>query len=177
MPCATPPPAVYSTPSPSPFAARSEIDASVRYESQFADVIFEADGRYDLIPHGPVLPYAKLIVGYDTRSGVPGIDQVFNENAIIPAVGVRAPFGAEEYAEVFAQGGYSFGLRGQRSFPESRWGFDYSRDYGSSFLNPHPHAELNGELVAYSRFAGNILGSVDVFYDARLAHSLRLLGG
>jgi hypothetical protein len=177
MPCATPPPAVYSTPSPGPIAARTSIDASVRYESNFGDVIVDANARYDLASRGAVLPYANLIVGYDTRSGVPGIGQIFNEDALIPAAGVRAPLDKEEYAELFVQGGFSFGLHGQPSFPETRWGFDYSRDYGSSFLSPYPHANVNGVLIDYSRFAGNVIGSVDGFYDTRVTTSLRALVG
>jgi hypothetical protein len=99
------------------------------------------------------LPCANLIVGYDTRLGVPGIGQIFNEDALIPAAGVRAPLDKEEYAELFVQGGFSFGLHGQPSLPETRWGF------------------------GYSRFAGNVIGSVDGFYDTRVTTSLRALVG
>ncbi len=175
---ATPPPAIYATPSPSPNSARSEIDASVEYESQFADVIFSGSARYDLIPHGTVLPYAKLLVDYDTRSGVPGLGEVFNTDAIVPSLGIRAPLGRDEYGELFVQGGYSFGLRSQPSFPETRWGFDYSRDYGSSFHTVFPHLQVNGELIDYSRFAGNTIGLAYAYYDARIVTSLRaLIGG
>jgi hypothetical protein len=177
MPCASPPPAIFGTPSPSPDAARSLIDASLVYESKFADVIVATSARYDLSRRGAVFPYAKLILGYDTRSGVPGLGEIYNEDALIPAIGFRAPFGADRYAEVFVQGGYSFGLHGQLSFPETRWGFDYSRDYGSSFSSAYPHAQVNAELVAYSRFAGNVIGSINAYSDAHVAASLRTLVG
>jgi len=177
----TPPPAIYSTPSPipspAPTPARSEVDASVEYDSQFADVIVDLTARYDLFTHGTVLPYAQLIVSYDTEPGTPGLSEVYNEDAVIPSAGLRLPLGSEQYGELFAQGGYSFGLQGQLSFPETRFGLDYSRDYGSSFRSAYPHAQLNGELIDYSRFAGNIIGAADAHYDARLATSLRALVG
>ena len=177
----TPPPAIYSTPSPipspAPTPARSEVDASVEYDSQFADVIVDLTARYDLVTHGTVLPYAQLVVSYDTQPGTPGLSEVYNEDAVIPSAGLRLPLGSEQYGELFAQGGYSFGLQGQLSFPETRFGFDYSRDYGSSFRSAYPHAQLNGELIDYSRFAGNIIGAADAHYDARLATSLRALIG
>jgi len=172
------------TPQPSPTASppnparAQQIDASLLYESHFAgDVIFNGSARYDLAAQGGVLPYAELIAGYDTRSGVPGIGEVYNENAIIPSFGFRAPFGEEQYAELFLQGGYSFGLRGQYSFPETRWGFDYDRDYGSSFRSDYPHAEVTGNLTLYSRFAGNLIGYAAAYYDTRLATWLRAMVG
>jgi hypothetical protein len=165
------------SPTPSPSAPSHEIDANLEYESQYADVIFNGSARHDLSAQGAVLPYAELIVGYDTRSAAPGLGEVYNENAVIPSFGFRAPFGEEQYGELFVQGGYSFGLRGQLSFPETRWGFDYSRDYGSSFSSAYPHAEVNGNVAVYSRFAGNLIGSLDAYFDARLAQSLRALAG
>lgn len=177
MPCASPPPAVYSSPSPSPAPSRTKVDAAVQYESQFADIIFGASVRYDLTESLPVRPYARVIVGYDTSSAVPGLGQIYNEDAIIPAFGFRAPLGEQDYAELFVQGGYSFGLRSQFSFPETRWGFDYSRDYGTSFLSAYPHAEVNLGIVDYSRFAGNVISFNNAFYDARLTGSLRAVVG
>lgn len=177
MPSASPPPAIYSTPPPSPDSSRLETEATLQYDSLYADVILNGDIRYDLAANGTVLPYAKLIVGYDTRSGVPGLGEVYNENAVIPAFGFRAPLGKEQYGELFLQGGYSFGLRGRLSFPETRWGFDFSRDYGSSFQSAYPHSELYGDAIAYSRFAGNIITYTEAYTDARIVPSLRTLLG
>jgi len=177
----SPPPAIYGTPSPipspAPTPARSEVDASAEYDSEFADVIVDLTARYDLITRGTVLPYARLILSYDTQPSTPGLSEIYNEDAVIPSAGLRLPLGSERYGEIFVQGGYSFGLQGQLSFPETRFGFDYSRDYGSSFQSAYPHAQLNGELIDYSRFAGNIIGAADAHYDARLATSLRALIG
>lgn len=177
MPSASPPAAIYSTPSPTPDSSRLETDATLEYESQYADVILNGEVRYDVGTGGAVLPYAKVIVGYDTRSGIPGLGEVYNENAVIPSFGFRAPLGTEQYGELFLQGGYSFGLRGQLSFPETRWGFDFSRDYGSSFRSVYPHSELSGDATAYSRFAGNFIGYAEGFTDARLTPSIRTLFG
>lgn len=178
MPSATPPPAVYDSPSPSPAPpSRTKIDAALQYESQFADVILSAAVRYDLTPGGAVLPYARIIVGDETRSTVPDLGQVYNEDAIIPGFGFRAPLDKAQYSELFAQGGYSFGLRGQHSFWETRWGFDYTRDYGTSFSSAFPHAEVYAGITSYSRFGGNAISYNNAYYDARLTGSLRLMVG
>jgi hypothetical protein len=178
MPCAAAtPPAVYSTPAPSTGPERWKIDGSIEYDSEFADTIIDASARYDLVPHGIVLPYARLTLSYDTEPNEAGLSQVFTEDAVTPAAGLRVPFGAEQYGEVFAQGGYSFGLAGERSLAESRWGFDYSRDYSTSYASAFPHTQLNGEAIAYSRFAGNVIGSVDAYHDARITPWLRALLG
>lgn len=156
---------------------RSKIDGSIEYDSQFADFIVDAAGRYDLVPRGTVLPYAKLIFSYDSDAAEAGLSEVYTEDAVIPSIGIRVPFGSEQYGEIFVQGGYSFGLQGEQSIPETRWGFDYSRDYGASYESVLPHTQLNGELIGYSRFAGNVIGAADAYHDARVTPWLRALLG
>lgn len=173
-PSGAPSPSGVPSPSPTPLW---DVEASLEYDSQFADVLFNADARRDFFYYGTIVPYADLIVGYDTRSGVPGLSQIFNENAVIPSVGVRYPFGVYEYGELFAQAGYSFGLRGQLSFPETRYGYDYARDYGVSFESAYPHGEVAATIADYSRFQGNIIGEVQAYYDARLTPWLRPIIG
>jgi hypothetical protein len=173
-PYATPTP--YGAPSPSP-TPLWEVEASLEYDSQFADVLFNVDARRDFFYYGTIVPYADLIIGYDTRSGVPGLSQVFNENAVIPSVGVRYPFGEFEYGELFAQAGYSFGLREQPSYPETRYGYDYARDYGFSFESAYPHGQVEAQIVNYSRFSANIIGEVQAYYDTRLTPWLRPMVG
>lgn len=173
-PNATPTP--YGAPSPSP-TPLWDVEASIEYDSQFADVLFNADARRDLAVYGTIVPYADLIVAADTQAIEPGLSELYNENAVIPSVGVRYPFGEFEYGELFAQAGYSFGLRGQPSYPETRYGFDYSRDYGSSFRSAYPHGEVAAEIVDYSRFAGNIIGEFQAYYDAQAAPWLRPIVG
>jgi hypothetical protein len=173
MPFASPPPAIYSTPSPSPPPSPMKVNAALQYESQIADILLNGSVRYDLTQRFPVRPYAQVVVGDDTRSSAPDLGQIYNEDAIIPGAGFRAPFDEQDYAELFVQVGYSFGLRGRRSFPESRYGFDYSRDYGTSFLSAYPHAEVNAGIAQFSRFFGNIISFSNAYYDARLTGSLR----
>lgn len=173
-PYATPTP--YGAPSPSP-TPLWDVEASVEYDSQFADVLFNADARRDFFYYGTIVPYADLIVGYDTSPSVAGLSQVESENAVIPSLGVRYPFGVYEYGELFAQAGYSFGLRGQPSYPETRYGFDYARDYGVSFQSAYPHGEVVAEVANYSRFAGNIISLAQAYYDARLTPGLRPIVG
>lgn len=189
-----PPPAIYGpaprrSPHPRPTATPTgapspnptplwDVEASAEYDSQFADVLFNADARRDLVVYGTIVPYADLIVGYDTRSSaVPGLSAIYNEDAVIPSVGVRYPFGVFEYGELFAQAGYSFGLRGQLSYPETRYGFDYARDYGFSFQSAYPHGEVAAEIADYSRFSGNVIGDAEAYYDARLTPWLRPIVG
>ncbi len=173
-PYATATPSGAPSPSPTPLW---DVEASVEYDSQFADVLFNAEARRDLVVYGTIVPYADLIVGYDTRSGVPGLSEIYNENAVIPSVGVRYPFGVYEYGELFAQAGYSFGLRGQLSYPETRYGFDYARDYGASYGNAYPHAQVEAEIADYSRFQGNIIAETQAYYDAALTPWLRPMIG
>jgi hypothetical protein len=173
-PYATPTP--YGAPSPKP-TPLWEVDASVEYDSQFADTLFEADARRDFVYYGTIVPYADLIVAFDTQSTVAGLSELNNENAVIPSVGVRYPFGEFEYGELFAQAGYSFGLRGQLSYPETRYGYDYARDYGVSFESAYPHGEFAVEIADYSRFAGNVIGEFEAYYDARLTPWLRPIVG
>jgi hypothetical protein len=174
-PYATPTPNGAPSPSPTPLWA---IETIVEYDSQFADVLSETDARRDFLYYGTIVPYADLIVGYETNpSRIAGLSQLYNQNAVIPSVGVRYPFGVFEYGELFAQAGYSFGLRGERSFPETRYGFDYARDYGISFESAYPHGEVAGQIADYSRFEGNIIGQVQAFYDARLTPGLRPIVG
>jgi len=173
-PSATPTPSGPPVPSPTPLW---EIESTAEYDSQFDDAIFEADARRDFVYYGPIVPYADLIVAFDTQSTVAGLSELNNENAVIPSVGVRYPIGEFEYGELFAQAGYSFGLRGQLSFPETRYGFDYARDYGVSYQSAYPHGEVAAEIADYSRFSGNVIGEVESYYDARLTPWLRPIVG
>lgn len=129
--------------------------ASSDYESRFADLFNFGSIRYDLTAPAWAIPYAAFQVSYDTRSGVPGAAQIYNDNAAVVGAGLRFPVGTTGYGYFFAQGGYSFGLRGQRSFPEDRIGFAYSRDYGSTAA-PQPHEALYDSVAQYSRFSNTI---------------------
>ncbi len=147
-----------------------------QYESALADVFSGAYLRYDLLHPNPVYgvrPFAALHLSYDTRSGVPGFGQVYNDNAAVFDVGLRDPIGPYGYA--FAEGGYSAGLRSQKSFPEVRYGVAWSRDYGL-FDGPN-HALLDGSIGTYSRYQGNTLGYVAPSYDVRVAGPLRAIAG
>lgn len=145
-----------------------------QYESALADVFSGAFVRYDLLdPLRGVRPFAALYLSYDTRSGVPGFGQVYNDNAAVFDGGLRDPIGSYGYA--FVAGGYSAGLRGQHSFPEVRYGLAWSRDYGA-FDGPN-HALLDGSIATYSRYQGNTLGYLAPSYDVKLAGPLRAIAG
>ncbi len=145
------------------------------YETRFADLFNGGFVRYDLGRRAWAIPYVAFQFTYDTRSGAPGVAQIYNDNAAVTSAGLRFPLGVYGYA--FAQGGYSAGLRSQPSFPEDRFGFAYSRDFGSTAA-PQPHALLDGSLAEYSRFQGNIIGYAQGSYDVSLNEQpLRAIGG
>jgi hypothetical protein len=147
-----------------------------QYESALADVFNGANLRYDLLNPNPVYgarPFVALHLSYDTRSGVPGYGQVYNDNAAVFDMGFRDPIGP--YGYVFVEGGYSVGLRGQPSFADFRYGVAYSRDLG---LPTAPqHALLDGSIATYSRYQGNTLGYLAPSYDVRLKGPLRAIAG
>lgn len=173
-PYATPTPSGTPAPSPTPLW---EVEANAEYDSHFADGLFDVDARRDFLYYGTIVPYADLFAAVDTQSIEQGLSELNNENAVIPSLGVRYPIGEFEYGELFAQAGYSFGLRGQLSYPETRYGFDYARDYGLSFQSAYPHGEVAAQIADYSRFAGNIIGEADAYYDARVTPWLRPMVG
>ncbi|HTA40244.1 MAG TPA: hypothetical protein VK760_14265 [Candidatus Acidoferrales bacterium] len=144
------------------------------YESRFADVFNGAFVRYDLEGPSPAIPYLAFHLTYDTRSGAPGVAQIYNDNAAVFNGGVRFPIGTYGYG--FFEAGYSAGLRRQPSFLEDRYGFAYSRDYGT-LSERKPHALLNGSIADYSRFAANIIGYGQASYDVTIAQPLRAIAG
>jgi hypothetical protein len=144
------------------------------YESRFADVFNGGLVRYDLTAPSAAIPYLALHLTYDTRSGAPGVAQIYNDNAAVFNGGMRFPLGVYGYG--FAEAGYSAGLRRQPSFLEDRFGFAYSRDFGS-VSERKPHALLDGSIAEYSRFVNNIIGYGQVSYDVPLAQPLRAIAG
>jgi hypothetical protein len=145
------------------------------YESRFADLFNAGFVRYDLGRPSAAIPYVAFHLTYDTRSGAPGVAQIYNDNAAVTSLGVRFPLGIYGYG--FAEGGYSCGLRGQPSFPEDRFGFAFSRDYGSTGA-PQPHALLDGSIAEYSRFVGNVITYAQGSYDVSIHDaSMRPIAG
>jgi hypothetical protein len=144
-------------------------------ESRFQDTFSGMFLRYDLGTNA-IRPYVALNVAYDTRSGVPGIAQVYNDNAAVASFGIRAPIGMSQYGYVFASAGESVGLRGERTFPETRYGVAYSRDYGTMF-NSRPHSQVNVSAAVYSRYAGNAIGYFQGSRDERITPGMRGLYG
>jgi hypothetical protein len=145
------------------------------YESRFADVFSGVNARYDFT-RGAIRPYAALNVSYDTRSGVPGASQIFNDDAAVISAGLRAPLGKNEYGYLFALGGYSIGLRGEPDFGDVRYGIAYSRDYGTLFA-AKPHTQVNFSAAVYSRYQGNAISYLQGSHDARIAGALRGIAG
>jgi len=145
------------------------------YESRFADVFSGINARYDF-SGGTIRPYAALNVSYDTRSGVPGASQIFNDDAAVISAGLRAPLGKNEYGYLFALGGYSIGLRGQPDYGDVRYGIAYSRDYGTLFT-AKPHTQVNVSAAVYSRYQGNAISYLQGSHDARIAGALRGIAG
>lgn len=154
---------------------RGYVYAYGDYESRFADIFSGVNARYDFT-RGVIRPYAALNVSYDTRSGVPGASQIFNDDAAVISAGLRAPLGKNEYGYLFALGGYSIGLRGQPDYGDVRYGIAYSRDYGSLFT-AKPHTQVNFSAAVYSRYQGNAISYLQGSHDARIAGALRGFAG
>jgi len=144
-------------------------------ESRFGDNLLGFNARYDLA-RGAVVPSAALSGAYDTRSGTPGLAQVFNTDELFASAGLRAPLGQAQFGYLFAQGGYGFGLRGQPNAPETRYGLAYSRDYNTLFSNG-PHSQIGLSVASYSRFSGNVIAYANALHDVRLTKSLRAIVG
>ncbi len=159
----------------SPAPAQGYVSAYSEYDSHFADIFNNAYASWNL-GKGALFPFAALDVDYDTRSGVPGVSEIYGENAIVPRAGFRWTLDPGEYASAFATAGYSFGLRSQPSFPEVRYGVEYARDYGSQ-ESAHPNASLSANVTDYSRYQGNAIGEAAFSFEAPLLHPVRLLTG
>jgi hypothetical protein len=165
-------------PAPTPAAARAALSLGgyVYYDSQYDDTISNLTLRHDFSTENAVVPYAAFIVDYDTRSTA-AEPEIYNDDAAIVNAGAYAYLGKDGYASAFAAGGYSFGLRGRKSYPEARYGFAYYRSYGSSWESDLPHAAISAYLTAYSRYAGNVLEESGASIDARLTPRVRALAG
>ncbi|HVA32829.1 MAG TPA: hypothetical protein VNG31_01700 [Candidatus Baltobacteraceae bacterium] len=159
-------------PSPSPIVA---VAASSEYDSRFADIVNNVEVRREL-GGGELAPYAAIDLEYDTRSGVPGIADVYNDNAAVARLGYRFALDPGGFSSAFATGGYSFGLRGQSSFPETRYGIEYARSFGSESVD-RPNANVAASVTAYSRYQGNVIAEGSLEYETPLTTRLRTSTG
>ena len=150
---------------------RGSVFGYVIHDSRFADTFYGADATYDLA-QTRVRPYVVAHINSDTRSGVPGVSDVFNDNAVALDAGLKTALGA--HLSAFAEAGYSNGLRGQPSFSDFRAGFNYYAEYGSRATG---HTSLSASAVEYSRFAGNAISYAQLAHDFPIAGRLRGVAG
>ncbi|GAC1653922.1 MAG: hypothetical protein NVS9B12_04230 [Vulcanimicrobiaceae bacterium] len=136
------------------------------HDNRFADTFYGADVRYDLAD-GKTVPYVVAHLSNDSRSGAPGASDVFNDNTLVLAAGVRRAL--NRHLSAFAEAGQSIGLRGKQSFPEVRYGLTF---YVESGLAPGPHTTLDASAVQYSRFT-NFISYVGLTHDFPVAGPLR----
>jgi hypothetical protein len=144
-------------------------------ESRFGDVFNGVALRYDF-SEAAIRPYAALNLSYDTRSGVPGVSDVYNDNAAVASVGFRAPIGLGQYGYAYVLGGDSIGLRGEPTFGDFRYGFAYSRDYGPLDAS-QPHTLTYFSAAAYSRYAGDAIVYAQASHDVSITPLLRAIAG
>lgn len=159
----------------SPRAPAGYLYAYSQDESRFKDVFNGVVFRYDF-SNAAVRPFASVNLTYDTRSGVPGVAAVYNDNAAIPSVGLRAPLDQNDFGYVYVSAGESLGLRGQPSFPEARYGIAYSRDYGMT-IGSGAHTLVYFSAAEYSRYAGNAIAYTEVSHDVPVTRFLRAVAG
>ncbi|MBV8490683.1 MAG: hypothetical protein JO199_09155, partial [Candidatus Eremiobacteraeota bacterium] len=130
------------------------------YESRFDDVFFGMDQTYALAPAKAVQPYAVMRLTEDLRSGPPGSPQIFNDDALITGVGLRARIG--RYVGAYAETGVGIGLRGQGTISDLRYGATYYEQWGA---RPSPYTSVNASAAFYSRYAGNFISYYTVLHD------------
>jgi tetratricopeptide (TPR) repeat protein len=152
---------------PAPAYPRGSAFAYVINDSRFADTFYGADVRYNLTDNR-VTPYLVAHLSSDTRSGAVGASDIYNYDAIATNVGLSAALGT--HATAFAEGGQSFGLRGQTSLLEMRYGLTYYQEFGALGTG---HTTIGASAVHYSQFAGNAIAYGTLAHDFPLAGELR----
>lgn len=151
-------------------ADRGSIYGYIIHDNRFADTFYGADLRYDL-GASRIVPYVVAHLSNDTRSGVPGATEIFNDNALVLSAGAREAL--SKRLSAFAEAGTSIGLRGKQSFPELRYGLTYYAEFGSARTG---HTALDASAVEYSRFA-NAISYASLTHDFPLAGPLRGVAG
>jgi hypothetical protein len=137
--------------------ARNSTYAYSYYDGRFNDVFLGADQIYTLSPNRGIQPYLAVHLSEDLRSGAPGTSQIYSDDALITDFGLRQSIG--ENIRIFAEGGYGFGLRGQGSIPDLRYGLTYDQQWGNA---PLEYTSVDLSAASYARYAGNAIS----YYDA-----------
>ena len=152
--------------------SHGDVFGYVQNESRFGDNFYGFDARHTL-GRGAISPYVVLHYTADTRSGASQGAQIFNDNAAVIDLGVRARIGANgPYA--FVEAGEGFGLLNQGNHTDLRYGLAYSGDFGNELRG---HTSLDASIATYSRYANNTIIYGDIAHDFPLRDRLRWLVG
>ncbi|MFN2527905.1 MAG: hypothetical protein ABR584_04215 [Candidatus Baltobacteraceae bacterium] len=151
-------------------APRGSVYGYVMHDSRFADTFYGADLKYDL-GSSKIVPYIVAHLSNDTSSGAPGASEVFNDDALVLSAGARTAL--SKRLTLFAEGGWSTGLRGKESFAELRYGLTYYAEFGAL---PRGHTTIDASAVEYSRYA-NMISYASLTHDFPVAGTLRGVAG
>ena len=143
---------------------RGDVFGYIQNESRFGDNFYGFDARRSL-GRAALSPYIILHYTADTRSGAGQGAQIFNDNAAVLDLGVRARIGANG-PYVFVEAGEGFGLLKQGTKTDLRYGLAYSGDFGNPLGG---HTTLDASIATYSRYTNTIM-------YAGLAHDFPLKG-
>lgn len=150
-----------------PRGQRGNISGYLERDSHYSDTFYGADVSYDLAST-KLTPYIILHHTADTRSGPAGISQIFSDNAVVLNFAIRTALGSHGLA--FAEAGKALGLRGSPSASDFRAGLAYFNEFGS---DKTAHTLVNGSMVEYSRFTGNVILYGSIVHDFPLLRQLR----
>ena len=136
---------------------RATTYAYSSYEGRYNDIFLGADHDYTLAPNHGIQPYLAAHLTEDTRSGAPGTSQIFSDNALVTDAGLRQSITPN--VTIYLEAGYGFGLRGQGTITDLRYGLTYGQQWGSALSGS---TNVDASVALYSRYAGNTIGYYDV---------------
>lgn len=123
----------------------------IEWDSRLRDTLYGVD--LNLQPNSVELqPYAALHFSNDSRSGRGPVPTVFNDNAAIAALGLRAKIAPGAY--LYSEGGEFVGLLNQGTFPTLRIGLQYHGQLGET---NGTNTSFDFDVSHYSYYAGDLI--------------------
>lgn len=138
---------------------RQTLFGYVYNDTRFADTFAGIDEAYTLASSGGLRVYAAAHLREDTRSGAPGSPQIYSDDALVADLGIRESLGA--YLAAYAEGGAGFGLRGQGTVGDARYGLLYSRGWNGPGAS---RTSVDASAAVYSRYAGNAIAYYQILH-------------
>lgn len=141
---------------------------------------YQREGRFggdfygmDVVLDGPkthVQPYLALHLANDVGNTSAPLRQTLTDQTFAIDVGMRMKVGRG--GSLYAEAGERFGLAGQGSATDARFGYSMYRDWGKAF-GSRSHTTVDFDAASYSRYAGNIVGYAQASHDFVLRGPVR----